>query len=158
LLDGEKWMGFIFVCKCLHVFLKLSIATLHSIYHSLQNICLLEFFHLWSHWEFVWKINRSSRNKNTLIQNEGCETFFNEAKFEDEAMEETQGNASMQTQGSTIPNNTEKKLSKIWNYCILKEKKWKLHNKLPYVDLFMCEIMQKLHLMHFKSCIDLVLF
>jgi len=28
-------------------------------------------------------------------------------------MEETQENASMQTQGSTIPNNTEKKLSKI---------------------------------------------
>jgi len=28
-------------------------------------------------------------------------------------MEETQKNASMQTQGSTIPNNNEKKLSKV---------------------------------------------
>ncbi len=69
---------------------------------------MLEFFHLWSHWEFVWKIKRSSRNKNTLIQNEGCEIFFDEVKFEDEAMEETKKNASMPTQGSTIPKNNEK--------------------------------------------------
>ncbi len=47
--------------------------------------------------------------------------FFNEVKFEDEAMEETQKNASMQTQGSTIPKNNEKKPSKIWNYYIFKE-------------------------------------
>jgi hypothetical protein len=48
--------------------------------------------------------------------------IFNEVKFEAEAMEETQKNASMQTQGSTIPKNIEKKLGKNWNYYIFKEK------------------------------------
>jgi hypothetical protein len=64
----------------------------------------------------------------------------------------------MQTQGRTIPNNNGKKLNKIWKLLHSQRKKWKLHNKMRYVDLFMCEIMQKLHLMHFKSCIYLVLF
>jgi len=34
----------------------------------------------------------SSGNENTLIQNEGCATFFNEVKCENEIMNKTKNN------------------------------------------------------------------
>ncbi len=44
------------------------------------------------------------------MQNEGCEIFINETKFEDDVMEEKKFNSSLQTKGSTIPKTDEKKL------------------------------------------------
>jgi hypothetical protein len=44
------------------------------------------------------------------MQNEGCEIFMNETKFEDDVMEEKKFNPSLQTKGSTIPKTDEKKL------------------------------------------------
>ncbi len=44
----------------------------------------------------------SSRNENTLIQDEGC-VFLNEIKCEDEVMEETQENPSLQNKESKVP-------------------------------------------------------
>jgi hypothetical protein len=44
----------------------------------------------------------SSRNENTLIQDEGC-VFFNEDKCEGEVMEETQENPSLQSKERKFP-------------------------------------------------------
>jgi hypothetical protein len=44
----------------------------------------------------------SSRNENTLIQDEGC-VFLNEVKCEGEVMEETQENLSLQSKESKVP-------------------------------------------------------
>jgi hypothetical protein len=39
----------------------------------------------------------SNGNENTIIRNEGCEMFLNEANCEKEIMEETQKNEGLQT-------------------------------------------------------------
>jgi len=39
----------------------------------------------------------SSENENTLVQNERCEMFLNEAECEDEVIEEIQENPSLKT-------------------------------------------------------------
>jgi hypothetical protein len=48
----------------------------------------------------------SSRNENTLIQDERC-VFFNEVKCEGEVMEETQENPSLQSKKNKVPKKTE---------------------------------------------------
>jgi hypothetical protein len=45
------------------------------------------------------------------MQNERCEIFMNETKFEDDVMEEKNLNPSLQIKGSTIPKNDEKKFN-----------------------------------------------
>jgi len=62
----------------------------------------------------------SSKNENTLIQDEKC-VFLNEVKFEGEVMEETQENPSLQSKESKVPKRNEK-INKISNYCIFKGK------------------------------------
>jgi hypothetical protein len=50
----------------------------------------------------------SNGNENTIIWNEGCEMFINEAKWEIEIMEETQENGSLQTKESKNSKNMKK--------------------------------------------------
>jgi hypothetical protein len=49
----------------------------------------------------------SSRNENTLIQDERC-VFLNEVKCEGEVMEETQEHPSLQSKESKVPKKNEK--------------------------------------------------
>jgi hypothetical protein len=56
----------------------------------------------------------SNGNENTIIQNEGCEMFLNEANCENEIMEETPKNKGLQTKESKDPKNMNEKNS--WNY------------------------------------------
>ncbi len=61
-------------------------------------------------------------NENTLMWSEGWEVFINETKFENDVVEETQENSSLQIEGNTIPQNDEKKSSKLKNMAFSKEK------------------------------------
>jgi hypothetical protein len=69
------------------------------------------------------------------MQNERCEIFMNETKFEDYVLEENKFNPSLQIKGSTIPKNDEIKINFFGNYFIFKNK-WKPHNKNFYASIF----------------------
>jgi hypothetical protein len=51
-----------------------------------------------------------SGNENTLIQNEGCEMFMNEAKYKDKVLEEIQENPSLQIKDNKVLENDEKNM------------------------------------------------
>ncbi len=99
------------------------------------------------------KNGRSSGNEKALIQNEDCEVFFNDVKCEDEVMEETQEDSSLQIRKVNYYKMMRKKWRKIWNYCIPKGK-----NGGHIIEMFlvghssMWMTMKEWQLMHFKSC------
>ncbi len=70
------------------------------------------------------KNGRSSGNEKALIQNEDCEIFLNDVKCEDEIMEETQEDSSLQ-----ISKVKYFKMKKILELLHSQRKKWRPHNR-----------------------------
>jgi hypothetical protein len=70
-------------------------------------------------------------------------------------MEEIQENPSLQIKENKVLTNDQENMKQIWNYCIAKGKNEGLIVGMPYVGLFsMWMIMQKWHLVYFKSCVN----
>jgi hypothetical protein len=55
-----------------------------------------------------------SDNDNKLIKILKCEIFMNETQFEDDVMEETQENSSLQIERNTMSKNDEKKTKRLF--------------------------------------------
>ncbi len=82
-------------------FIKRSIPTTHVIFHLRPRLLFARDFVCLSFFAFGLvehhvKNGRSSGNEKTLIQNEDCEVYFNDVKCENEIMEGTQEDSSLQ--------------------------------------------------------------
>ncbi len=65
--------------------------------HFLKDILFVWVFPPLAFLNIMWKMEGSSENENTLVQNERCEMFLNGVECEDEIMEEIQQNPSLKT-------------------------------------------------------------
>ncbi len=98
-------------------FIKRSIPTTQVIFHLrprllfARDLVCLSFF-AFGLVEHHVKNGRSSGNEKALIQNENCEVFFNDVKCEDEIMEETQEDSSLQIRKVNYFKMMKKKMKK----------------------------------------------